>query len=116
MTKDTISELLSRRQLLDEYGLADSTERRGRLERQGWPPHLLINKKIYYRRRSVEKWFDEQEQGCTKARMADLPAQFPNLDDRTSPPAQKTVDPAAVMSGEQRDSVRSVKAGSGDRR
>lgn len=64
MTKDeAVSELLSRRELLAEYPFSDSAERRGRKRGSAWPPHLVIGKKIYYRRQSVERWLADQEQG-----------------------------------------------------
>ena len=60
MTKDeAVSELLSRRELLAEYPFSDSAERRGQ-RGSAWPPHLVIGKKIYYRRQSVERWLADQ--------------------------------------------------------
>ena len=56
------SSLLKRREFMGEYRFADSTERRGRAGEQPWPPHLVIGKRVFYLRESVERWLTEQEQ------------------------------------------------------
>ncbi|MGB0972066.1 MAG: tyrosine-type recombinase/integrase [Mycobacterium sp.] len=54
------SELLRRRQFLEKLGISEGSERRGRTLGEAWPPHLMINQKIYYRRFSVAQWLAEQ--------------------------------------------------------
>jgi hypothetical protein len=58
---DTVSELVTRRQFLKELGISDSSERRGRTGGGEWPPHLLIGKKVYYRRESLDDWLRHRE-------------------------------------------------------
>ena len=58
---DTERELIPRKRLLDELGISDSSERRGRTGNRDWPPHLSIGKKIFYRRASVDDWLRHQE-------------------------------------------------------
>jgi hypothetical protein len=111
---DTKSDLLSRRQLMKEYGFSDSAERRGRAG-GSWPPHLTIGHKIYYMRRSVERWLAEQERATREAPDANLRALFPTLDEDAHRLAKELVDRAPALSREQLDSIRVVIAG-GDRR
>jgi len=58
---DADSELVPRTNLLDEFGISDSCERRQRKEGADWPPHLLIGKKVYYRRESLSAWLRQRE-------------------------------------------------------
>jgi hypothetical protein len=58
---DTVSELVTRRQFLKKLGISDSSERRGRTGGGEWPPHLLIGKKVYYRRESLDDWLRHRE-------------------------------------------------------
>ncbi len=58
---DTVSELVTRRQFLKELGISDSSERRRRKEGADWPPHLLIGRKVYYRRESLSDWLHQRE-------------------------------------------------------
>ena len=71
--KDTASELMTRRQLLKELGISDSSERRGRTGGGEWPPHLLIGKKVYYRRESLADWLRHREAAtqCSPRELAD---------------------------------------------
>jgi hypothetical protein len=58
---DADSELVPRTNLLDEFGISDSCERRQRKEGTDWPPHLLIGRKVYYRRESLSHWLRQRE-------------------------------------------------------
>jgi hypothetical protein len=58
---DTDSDLIPRTKLLDEFGISDSCERRRRKEGADWPPHLLIGRKVYYRRESLSDWLRRRE-------------------------------------------------------
>ena len=58
---DTVGEFMTRRQFLKELGISDSSERRGRAGGGEWPPHLLIGKKVYYRRESLDDWLRHRE-------------------------------------------------------
>jgi hypothetical protein len=58
---DADSELVPRTSLLDEFGISDSCERRRRREGADWPPHLLIGRKVYYRRESLSDWLHRRE-------------------------------------------------------
>jgi hypothetical protein len=58
---DADSELVPRTILIDEFGISDSCERRRRKEGADWPPHLLIGKKVYYRRESLDDWLRHRE-------------------------------------------------------
>jgi hypothetical protein len=58
---DADSELVPRTMLLDEFGISDSSERRLRREGADWPPHLLIGRKVYYRRESLSDWLHRRE-------------------------------------------------------
>jgi hypothetical protein len=58
---DADSELVPRTSLLDEFGISDSCERRRRKEGADWPPHLLIGRKVYYRRESLSDWLRQRE-------------------------------------------------------
>lgn len=41
--------------------LSPSGERRHRLERGDWPPHVEIGRRIFYRRAAVMSWLERQE-------------------------------------------------------
>jgi hypothetical protein len=117
MTEYVTSDLLSRREFLKEYGFSDSAERRGRTEGNAWPPHVVIGqKKIYYRRRSVERWLAQQERVAAPGHRADLGALFPTLDEDAHRLAKELVERAPALSHEQLDSIRAVIVGGGDRR
>ena len=51
----THTELVSRKQLLTELDISDSSERRGRRGNHEWPPHLRIGTKVYYRRAAIAR-------------------------------------------------------------
>jgi predicted DNA-binding transcriptional regulator AlpA len=36
--------------------LSRSNERKHRSQDEGWPPHIEIGRKVFYRRSTVEKW------------------------------------------------------------
>ena len=57
-------ELVSRKQFIEELGISDSSERRGRAGPHDWPPHLCIRTKVYYRRSAVDDWLRRQEALC----------------------------------------------------
>ena len=61
-------ELVPRRQLLEELGLSDSSERRKRQGDGDWPPHLCIGTKVYYRRSAVDDYLRRQEAICQTRR------------------------------------------------
>lgn len=52
--------LLTRSEMLAEFGIADATERKQR-GGQDWIPHLEIGARVYYRRAAVEQWIRERE-------------------------------------------------------
>ena len=65
---DADNELVPRTNLLDEFGISDSCERRRRKEGADWPPHLLIGRKVYYRRESLCDWLRQRSRSrspCT---------------------------------------------------
>jgi hypothetical protein len=64
---DTVSELMTRRQFLKQLGISDSSERRGRTGGGEWPPHLLIGKRVYYRRESLDDWLRQREAASQSA-------------------------------------------------
>ena len=112
MTDYVSSDLLSRKEFLEEYGFSDSAERRGRREGEAWPPHMVIgHKKIYYRRRSVEQWLAKQERASLGAGHADARALSPDLDESTDHLVQELVNRAPALSQEQLDSIRAATAG-----
>lgn len=57
-------EITPRKQICDELGISLSTERKMRQEEPDWPPHLLIGRKIFYRRESVRQWVARREAGA----------------------------------------------------
>ncbi len=68
-------DLISRRQLLEELEISDSSEWRKRKEGgHEWPPHLCIGRKIYYRRSAVDDWLRRQEALCQPADHATIAA------------------------------------------
>lgn len=52
--------LMTRNELLAEYGFADSSERRARAQGQ-FIPHVRIGRKVFYRREAVEAWLVQRE-------------------------------------------------------
>lgn len=54
-------QLVPRTNLLGEFRISDSSERRRRREGGDWPPHVLVGKKIYYTRSAIETWLRRQE-------------------------------------------------------
>jgi len=52
--------LLTRSEMLAEFGIADSTERKLR-GTPGWMPHLEIGSRVHYRRAAVERWIHDRE-------------------------------------------------------
>jgi len=61
-------ELVPRRQLLEEFRLSDSSERRKRQGNEDWPPHLCIGARIFYRRSAVDDYLRRQEAICQTRR------------------------------------------------
>jgi hypothetical protein len=61
-------ELVPRTGLLDEFQISDSAERRLRKEGTDWPPHLLIGRKVYYRRETVADWLRSRESAAPQPR------------------------------------------------
>jgi hypothetical protein len=55
------NELVPRALLIDEFRISDSCERRRRKEGVDWPPHVLIGRKVYYRRESLCDWLLQRE-------------------------------------------------------
>jgi len=41
--------------------LSPSSERRHRREQDDWAPHVVIGRKIFYRRAAVTDWLERQE-------------------------------------------------------
>ena len=41
--------------------LSPSAERKHRREQKDWAPHLVIGRKIFYRRAAVMEWLERQE-------------------------------------------------------
>ena len=66
---DPTTELLHRKQFLNEYGFSDSTERRRRKAGDRWPPHIWIGNQVYYLRSSVDDWLRQQEASCNSERL-----------------------------------------------
>jgi hypothetical protein len=53
--------LIPRAELLKQFHISDANERRQRSGDADWPPHVLIGKKIYYRRSQIEAWVRRRE-------------------------------------------------------
>jgi hypothetical protein len=64
---DTTDELIDRRTFLEKLKISDSSERRGRARQHGWPAHLRIGSKIFYRNSVVDEWIRQQEAISTAA-------------------------------------------------
>ncbi|MGZ4524853.1 MAG: hypothetical protein ACXVX7_00050 [Mycobacterium sp.] len=64
---DTTEELIDRRTLLEKLKISDSSERRRRARQRGWPAHLRIGSKIFYRNSVVDEWVRQQEAISLKA-------------------------------------------------
>ena len=60
-------ELMSRKHFLEKLEISDSSERPRRKGDHEWPPHLLIGKKVYYRRSAVDNFLRRQEASCRTA-------------------------------------------------
>jgi hypothetical protein len=58
---DTNGFLIPRSELLKQLHLSDASERRQRVAGADWPPHVLIGRKVYYRRSQVEAWVLRRE-------------------------------------------------------
>lgn len=58
---DTADDLIDRRTFLEKLKISDSSERRRRARQRGWPAHLRIGSKIYYRTSVVDEWVRQQE-------------------------------------------------------
>ncbi len=58
---DADSALVPRAELLKQLGISDSSEWRQRNGTADWPPHLVIGKKIYYRRSQINAWLRRRE-------------------------------------------------------
>jgi predicted DNA-binding transcriptional regulator AlpA len=61
---DVDDQFLSRKNLLGEFGISDSSERRRRKCDENWPAHVRIGRKVYYRRSAIEDWLRRQEASC----------------------------------------------------
>jgi hypothetical protein len=68
---------MSRPTFLREYDIEASTEKRARAEGLPWPPYVVMGGRVYYSRRLVARWF-EQQAGVhlTQAVEASDPDQF----------------------------------------
>jgi hypothetical protein len=51
---------MSRPMFLREYGVEGSTEKRARAEGLPWPPSVVMGGRVYYSRRLLARWFEEQ--------------------------------------------------------
>ena len=58
---DADSSLIPRAELLKKFQISDASERRRRSGAADWPPHVLIGKKIYYRRSQIDAWLRRRE-------------------------------------------------------
>jgi predicted DNA-binding transcriptional regulator AlpA len=58
---DADSSLIPRAELLKKFQISDASERRRRSGAVDWPPHVLIGKKIYYRRSQIDAWLRRRE-------------------------------------------------------
>ncbi len=52
---------IERQDFLGEYGFQASTENRARKQGLPWPPHVVLGKRVFYSRQTVQRWFAEQE-------------------------------------------------------
>ena len=51
---------MSRPIFLTEYDIEGSTEKRARAEGLPWPPYVVMGGRVYYSRRLVARWFEQQ--------------------------------------------------------
>jgi hypothetical protein len=51
---------MSRPTFLREYDIEGSTEKRARAEGLPWPPYVVLGGRVYYSRRLVARWFEQQ--------------------------------------------------------
>ncbi|MGO8768400.1 MAG: hypothetical protein ACLQIK_26765 [Mycobacterium sp.] len=58
---DADSALVPRAELLKQFRISDSSEWRQRNGTADWPPHVVIGKKIYYRKSQIDAWLRNQE-------------------------------------------------------
>jgi hypothetical protein len=58
---DADSALVPRAELLKQFRISDSSEWRQRNGTADWPPHVVIGKKIYYRKSQIDAWLRRQE-------------------------------------------------------
>ena len=58
---DADSALVPRAELLKQFRISDSSEWRQRNGAADWPPHVVIGKKIYYRRSQIDAWLRRRE-------------------------------------------------------
>jgi hypothetical protein len=66
---------IERQDFLEGFGFQASTESRARKQGLPWPPYVVLGKKIYYSRQSVQQWFEEQEAKTASAAVDDLTAE-----------------------------------------
>jgi hypothetical protein len=53
-------ERMSRPMFLRVYDIEGSTEKRARAEGLPWPPYVVMGGRVYYSRRLVARWFEQQ--------------------------------------------------------
>ena len=58
---DADDALVPRAELLKQFRISDSSERRQRNGAPDWPPHVVIGKKIYYRSSQIDAWLRRRE-------------------------------------------------------
>jgi hypothetical protein len=69
---DADTALIPRSELLKQFQISDASERRQRSSAADWPPHVLIGKKVYYRRSQIEAWLRRREsESCVRAAEAE---------------------------------------------
>ncbi len=51
---------MSRPIFLTEYDIEGSTEKRAMAEGLPWPPYVVMGGRVYYSRRLVARWFEQQ--------------------------------------------------------
>ncbi|GAA2553785.1 hypothetical protein GCM10010409_31130 [Mycolicibacterium diernhoferi] len=60
-----LSKLISRVELAEQLGISESGELRGRLLDPGWPAHIRIGQRVFYREAVVEQWLQDREARTT---------------------------------------------------
>ncbi len=75
---------IERQHFLGEYGFQASTENRARKQGLPWPPHVVLGKRVFYSRQSVQRWFEEQEAKAADAAVDD-PARQEDTGSETRP-------------------------------